>query len=309
MERADDIDLAAVLSALVGRDATRSASESRAVRLGTGPDAPMAFFRRHLSARKYRQEVAALTAWAPALSPRAPRLLARDDATLGLLTTAVAGDPLEGLRLVPSQERTAYRDLGALTKRLHEITLGDAAFSDEDPVAPAAAYRLRVASWCEMAAGYVEAELVANVRAYALEAAPALADARRVPCHRDIAPRNVLVDARGNARAPGFTVGLVDFEHARADLPWFDLVRLAAEAWPEEPERKAAFLDGYGGVPTGTTGRSERPAGRWTDADEGILARLVALHALATTAWAARHHDARLETEGRRSLERLRFEA
>lgn len=294
--------------------------------------APVAFLKRHRSARKYRQEVAALQAWAPALAPHAPQLLARDDAGLVLLTTVVDGTPLDELDALDQlgardHERrhavTAYRALGAFTTRLHTLPV-----AEDDPVPPAEAYRLRVRAWCDGAEGHVDPATIDHVRAYASEAEAALVGARRVPCHRDLAPRNVLVTgadrvdpalvdaALANGVPPASTtlrVGVIDFEHARADLPWVDLVRLQAEVWLDRPELKEAFLQGFGETPDIGAGQAahhtavdpapERTA--WTDTDEALLARCVALHALATTAWAVRHGDARLATFGRRLLDRV----
>src|SRR5690606_16480962 len=97
------------------------------------------------SARKYRQEVAALQAWAPALAPHAPQLLARDDAGLVLLTTVVDGTPLDELDALDQlgardhegrHAVAAYRDLGAFTMRLHSLPV-----AEDHPVPPAEAYR------------------------------------------------------------------------------------------------------------------------------------------------------------------------
>jgi hypothetical protein len=264
--------------------------------------APAAFLKRHRSARKYRQEVAALRSWAPALAPDAPQLLARDDTALVLLTTAVGGTPLDALDLDRPAAVAAYRALGDFTRRLHALPN-----PEDDPMPPAEAYRLRVTAWCDGAAGRVDAATIGDVRAFALEAEAALGSARRVPCHRDLAPRNVLVAGAARVGPAGespptlqapqnqttLSVGVIDFEHARADLRWFDLVRLQAEVWHDRPELKEAFFDTW----------RERSA--WTGTDEAILARCVALHALATTAWAARHGDARLEACGRRLLDRV----
>lgn len=59
------------------------------------------------------------------------------------------------------------------------------------------------------------------------------------PCHLDFMPRNLIRDADG-------TVRVIDFEHARYDLPARDLVRLATRIWPRRPDLQQAFCDTYG---------------------------------------------------------------
>ncbi|HEY2265353.1 MAG TPA: NUDIX domain-containing protein [Streptosporangiaceae bacterium] len=60
------------------------------------------------------------------------------------------------------------------------------------------------------------------------------------PCHLDFQPRNWLIGRQGG-------VSVVDFEHARIDLPARDLVCLRFRLWPGRPDLRDAFLDGYGG--------------------------------------------------------------
>lgn len=255
--------------------------------------APVAIAKRHRSVRKYRQEVAALTRFAPALAEAAPQLLAHDDAQLLLLMSVVRGRPLASLALERANEQDAHRALGALTARLHRVP-----YVDADPLPAPDAFRRRVEAWCARAAGVVAPSVVDAVRGIAREATPALEGASRVPCHRDLAPRNVVV--RG-ADGQAVLVGLVDFEHARPDLPWFDLVRLATEVWGERPDLEAAFMDGYGAPPRAGGGAEAA----WSELDARILASAVAVHGLATLVWGARHGDAALTRLGRAILARV----
>ena len=41
-------------------------------------------------------------------------------------------------------------------------------------------------------------------------------------------------------------VSLIDFEHARINLPARDFVRLRFRIWAARPDLRDAFLDGYG---------------------------------------------------------------
>ena len=60
-----------------------------------------------------------------------------------------------------------------------------------------------------------------------------------MPCHLDFQPRNWVIDQTG-------TVRLIDFGHARFDLPVRNLVRLHFRTWATRPDLRAAFLAGYG---------------------------------------------------------------
>lgn len=255
--------------------------------------APVAIVKRHRSVRKYRQEVTALLRFAPALAEAAPQLLAHEDGRLLLLMSVVRGRPLASLPLERAGEEHAHRALGALTARLHRVPHVDA-----DRLPAADAFRRRVDAWCARAAGVVAPSALATVRALASDTAGALDGAARVPCHRDLAPRNVVVEAAGGRAV---RVGFVDFEHARPDLPWFDLVRLAVEVWAERPDLEAAFMDGYGAPPHA----GGAPGAAWSELDTRILASAVALHGVATLAWGARHGDAALMRSGRAVLARV----
>jgi thiamine kinase-like enzyme len=59
------------------------------------------------------------------------------------------------------------------------------------------------------------------------------------PCHLDFMPRNLI---RGNDG----TLRIIDFEHARYDLPARDLVRVTTRIWNSRPDLEAAFHSTYG---------------------------------------------------------------
>jgi thiamine kinase-like enzyme len=78
-----------------------------------------------------------------------------------------------------------------------------------------------------LAADLLDRRQQAQVRAHL----HALADLGPLPttsCHLDFTPGNLLRDDDGQ-------VNLIDFEHARRDLPARDLVRLATRVWPARP--------------------------------------------------------------------------
>jgi Ser/Thr protein kinase RdoA (MazF antagonist) len=91
------------------------------------------------------------------------------------------------------------------------------------------------------------------------------------PCHLDFQPRNWLVSSPGD-------VSVIDFEHARIDLPARDLVRLRFRTWPGHPDLRDAFLDGYGRPLSPTEDRltliSVLASGFWSQA--GVLRASVA---------------------------------
>ncbi len=106
----------------------------------------------------------------------------------------------------------------------------------------------------------------------------------RVWCHRDFTPDNWLGD--------GTSVWILDFEHSRTDIPWSDLVKLEAEYFPQNNAARAAFMEGYGALPT--------PEHRTAH---------VAWHGLATLTWGLRNWDAGFMSLGERALRSVGIEA
>ena len=106
-----------------------------------------------------------------------------------------------------------------------------------------------------------------------------------MPCHLDFQPRNWLL-------GPAADLYLVDFEHARTDIPLRDLVRLRFRVWPARPDLKDAFLNGYGRDLTGS--------------DTETLQHLGALDALTAIARGHQNHDIQLIQYGHSTLRQLR---
>lgn len=104
---------------------------------------------------------------------------------------------------------------------------------------------------------------------------------RKVPCHGDLATRNLLVDADGVVR-------IIDFGAARWEFAVFDFVRPAYGVWRERPELARNFFAGYGR--------------RLSEAERVVLDAYLALHAVTQAlrgrargaAWAVRQARARL---------------
>ncbi|MFG1917079.1 phosphotransferase enzyme family protein [Micromonospora sp. NPDC048898] len=190
----------------------------------------------HRSLERHHQEVHAYRTWVPALGDRAPRLLATTDDPPAIVITAVSGVPLNGRRLNPEAEQSAYQQAGQLLKTLHAA--GPPRL-EPDWTAWLAG---RVEYWIHQAGDRVPAARRAQVRAH-MRALQELAPLSALPCHLDFMPRNMIY---GDDRA----VRLIDFEHSRYDLPARDLVRLATRVWPHRPDLRASFLHTYGQLST-----------------------------------------------------------
>ena len=238
-----------------------------------------AYCKRYATPAKHGAERAFLERWAPQL-PGTPALIASFDPEAdapALLMTAVAGSRVDALDLDANSLAVIHERAGAWLAQLHAL-----AWDDRDPVRLGEAMRRRADSWLARARGLVEDE----VRAWVAEAAERLAqiDAARVPCHRDFSPRNWLWD--------GERLGVIDFEHARADWWLHDLDRLEARCFGEHPELREAFLRGYG----------RRPS----DAELALARALATVQALSTIVWARSHGDREFEREGWARMQRLR---
>jgi hypothetical protein len=238
-----------------------------------------AVLKAHRTAAKHRREVAAYRGWAAQLSPWvAPLLAVRDEAPAAILLGYVPGRP--GLAEDDPAAEAVHREAGVWLARLHRTHA-----RDDDPLPLAEAYRRRSEAWIARARDRVPAATLRSVRSRWAPAFPALDGRPRVPCHRDMGPRNWLV-ADGRLRA------VIDFEHARPDVAEVDFARLATTVWPRRPELRAAFLAGYDGA--------DGPG----DPDAPWVPGLLALEALGTVVWAVEHGDAASERRGREALTR-----
>lgn len=243
------------------------------------PDATNAVWRagdvvvkQHRGDRPYRQELHAYTRWLPHLSEQTPALLAADDASHTLVLSRLPGTPLAQAL---DAERTAHHQAGAFLKILHAIP-----DPDPDPLPLAAAILQRHTAWHRRVAPHLTADDHTRLSALALKIPDTFADATRVPCHRDFTPRNWLIDDD--------KLNIVDFEHARHDTPLADLLKIAAETWPTRPDLERSLLAGYG---RDLTAR-----------ERAQLQLLVAIHAMATLAWAHDHADPTFLAAGRAAL-------
>lgn len=219
--------------------------------------------KRSRSVRAWRQEVAALEALGGRLDGM-PALLDANAATRTLDMTALPGAP------AGPHDPDAHRAAGAWLARLHAWPAGD-----DDPLPPRSALVRRADAALSRARAHLDPSRHARA-AHQLAGLAELDVPGRAWCHRDFTPRNWLADP----------FGVVDFEHARLDVPTWDLVKLAAEVWPGRPVLRDAFLHGYGTPP-----------------DPALLEALCLLHGLATLAWGRDHHDAAFTALGEQVLD------
>ena len=227
----------------------------------------------HASVEKHQREVHAYTQWtAPALGRHAPRLVAVDPELPGMLLTALPGAPPDA-----QAPLHVHWQAGMLLRRLH----------DNQPPRPLPAYADHLASrldhWLANAAGLLSTAEQRLIRRH-VSAIAGLPVPAGVACHLDYQPRNWLMDHTG-------AVGIVDFEHARIDTAARDLVRLAHRHWHGHPDRRAAFLDGYGR--------------QLTPIEQQLLTHCAALDAVTALARARESGDATLAEHGRATLQRL----
>lgn len=260
--------LAAFVKGILGGRIVRAEPSSRSSAGATvwkveGAHGP-AVLKSHGSAAKHARERDAYLLWLRALADRtAPLLGVRDEPPRALLLEHRPGRV--GVRAEAAEAATVHRQAGGWLARLHDLP-----HRDDDPLDLAEAYGERAAAWFARAGKVLGRHRLREARAVVEEALPALRGRRRVPCHRDFTPRNWLVEG------PRLTA-VIDFEHARPDLPEADLVRLGVQVWRDRPGLRDAFLDGYRSV------RALRLPPWW--------AGLEVLEAVATLAWAAEHDD------------------
>jgi len=227
---------------------------------------------------KYARESAAYGALRG--DERVPTLLGVEPVERAVLVAHVAGVRASSLPAPSPDWATVMEDAGGWLARLHRRAVWHV-----DYVPLGEAYRARVER-VESELGAREPGVLTSAIRARLDALPSRLGGRvRVPCHRDFTPDNWLVD-------PPHLQGVIDFEHARSDLPEADVARLVNEGWLDAPERRQAFMRGYEA--------SEGPATL-----EGDVVRDVALlEALTTLAWALRHRDVERERLARRALAR-----
>jgi hypothetical protein len=182
----------------------------------------------HESRIKHDREVRAYQRWTPALGEKAPQLVAASSPARIIVVTALAGDACH----IASDAADIHRQAGALLRAFHDAAQPHRLPGYHDWLAGRAYY------WTWKARGLLPERDQAIIGAH-LNALAAFDVQSGVPCHLDFQPANWLLDQAG-------TVRLIDFEHARFDLPVRDFVRLHFRIWATRAELRTAFFAGYG---------------------------------------------------------------
>jgi Ser/Thr protein kinase RdoA (MazF antagonist) len=229
--------------------------------------------KQHGTRSKHDREVHAYRHWTTALGPSAPTLIAADSESMAIVITTLPGQACSG-----DPEAAIYHQAGALLRRFH----------DTEPARELLWFPCwlddRIRHWTSQAKTLLPAEDAAVVDDH-LTALRTIGVPYGVPCHLDFQPRNWLVDESRN-------LSVIDFEHARTDLPARDFVRLRFRVWPSRPDLHDTFFHGYGR--------------RLTDAEDELVWHLGALDALTALARGHQTSDPALTTAGRATLRQLR---
>lgn len=218
----------------------------------------------HNDPARLEREWHALVQWAPYVG-RSPAVLdvSREDGWLHL--EYLYGHPPEG-------HLDAWKQAGEWLRRLHQLPR-----ADTDPKPLTDAWRQRVQSVFKRARNEVDGSVFTKLANLIGSPSSLATTPSRVPCHRDFTPNNWIWNSDEN------TLAVIDFEHSRMDDPISDLVKLEGEYFPEMPEQRIAFYNGYGACP-----------------DNRVLVQHLALHALATLTWGLRNRDADFLALGQR---------
>jgi hypothetical protein len=247
----------------------------KVIRVATVPGGEFVV-KQHPNRTLHEREVHAYRHWTTALGPSTPALIAVDDAAMIIATTALPGASPRPSDLTAD----LYHRIGVLLRRFHEA---------EPPVTIPGYHdwlQERATHWASRAALLLtpDDKTVIGDHLTAIGQADIPPGA---PCHLDFQPRNWLINPPGE-------VSVVDFEHARIDLPARDLVRLRFRTWPGRPDLRDAFLDGYG--------RALSPA------EDRLTWHLGAIDALTALARGHENTDPELVAVGRNTLRQLREE-
>jgi len=238
---------------------------------------------------KRQQEIEAYERWVPLLRNQPfslPNLLAKSAPEL----CAIALSTLEGQlaadeALTPQENEELHFQAGVFLRKLHSLP-----FDDPDPVPLSEALPLRLQFWCSRGQQWLSHKEIDFACSLVRDGRPFRRD-RRVPCHRDYQMRNWIFNK--NRCSP--TLGIIDFEHSRADHPLIDFVRVYENAARDDSISWRAFTRGYD-----------------HKMDRSELDRLLAIaviHAIGSVVWGSTHGDNGLVNSGHELLKFLRVQS
>ncbi|MDO9590351.1 MAG: aminoglycoside phosphotransferase family protein [Microcella sp.] len=201
----------------------------------------------HRDAGPHQRESTALQQYAIALGSDAPRLVLSDAALRLTVLSRLLGEAAVGTR--HERDGDIHHRAGDLLRRLHDAepprrhALFGPSIAAEFERWSVAAERL----WGDGSdPGDARGQRLADERARAREcivAAMDLGEFDHVPVHGRFEPRHWIID-------PGGRVRLIDFSTVRFEPRVTDLLWLEYGPWRDEPWLRAAFLHGYGRIPT-----------------------------------------------------------
>lgn len=209
----------------------------------------------HRDAAPHHREADALQHYAVALGGDAPRVVLNEPSLRLLVLSRLLGEPAAGTLF--ERDADTHQRAGELLRRLHDAE-PPRRHEQFGPAIAAEFERWSVAAEQLWGDGRDEAD-ARSVRLAAERAAAReyIADAMtigeldHVPVHGRFDPRHWIID-------PGGRVRLIDYSAVRFEPRVTDLLWLEYGPWRDEPWLRAAFLHGYGRVPTERDDRALR---------------------------------------------------
>ena len=237
-----------------------------------------AILKTFLPGRGWQQETEALSRAGQIQLPAnifCPSILDQQDQPPALLMTRLPGINM-ALHSIPMPDWSQASRLAAQFLKAWQ----QQPFKDQDSLPLNRALPQRLESWIEQGSDCLTQEEISVARQRVGDGS-IFEGHQRVPCHNDFQPRNWLWN--------GQSLGIIDFEHAHANHPVFDWVRLELGLWQKMPELRDEFIEEWGGTP------------EWASPE--VIDAVIGIHAIGCIVWGNRHGDKEFIFEGRRILD------
>lgn len=210
--------------------ANRSQRHGRALVLEVaGPDGRW-FIKRPKDMHSFRRELNAYREYVPHITAPVPQLVAASVLHQAFMVTALSGRVADGKHLRDRPE--VHRMAGAWLVQLHGAA-APVAVPELGAELRQRLMRLLAKSWHDLDRPTVDYLTKIGDRFAEM---PVL---QLVPCHLDYTQRNWVLCDDGQ-------LGVIDFSGCDLGMVAEDLSRLANREWTQNPDLRAAFLDGYG---------------------------------------------------------------
>ena len=263
-------------------------SDSQVSRVSSS-DGRAFYVKRFASSVKFEQSVHAYQNWLFKLEGLVPRLVSSNLQHRLMLLTDVGGDCCDWQEFSAAQRASLLRQAGTFLRALH-----DTPFVDDDSMAVGDAVLARTRALqrrireSDFRSDCLSPDLMCRIVDQIGEVVPQLNQVSRVPCHRDFWRRNWIWKKAEGDQPEGVHLAVLDFEHARPDLFFFDFMKLWSDCWLAHPQLEQPFWDGYG--------RS------LTSEENTLLKRCAKVHAVQAVVWAAEHQNDAFLAQGERLL-------